>query len=56
MKGITLLKILCYACIAGGLACKLFIKDPVLSSALGISLMALAVVVLGIVMYRSRRQ
>ncbi len=55
MKNTSVIKALCYVCILAGLACKLLIPDPLLSSILGIGLMAIAVVILGIMITKSRR-
>ncbi len=56
MKRIGLLKALCFICVVGGLACKLFINNNMLGSILAICLMALAVVILAYAMHRSRQQ
>ena len=56
MKRIGLLKALCFICVAGGLACKLFIKNNMVGSILAICLMVLAVVILAYAMHRSRQQ
>jgi hypothetical protein len=56
MKRIGLLKAICYICIAGGLACRLFIRDNTLGSTLAIVLLALSVILLAFGMHRSRKQ
>ena len=55
MKRIGLMKAICYICIAGGLACKLFIKDATLGSTLAIALLALAIVILALVIRQHKR-
>ena len=55
MKRVGLLKALCYGCIAGGLACKLFINDNTLGSTLAIVLLALAIVILALAIRQNKR-
>lgn len=55
MKRTSVIKVICYVCIAGGLACKLLIKDALLGSILGIGLMAISIIILGILISRNKK-